>query len=182
MAPVAREEEPANIALAERMEGLIERQHTLLIAAQENQHRADQHRLVLHDPDITEYPINSNVLYTPPTGRDNKLIPKHKGPYQVRGSFNGQANKDSYTQLASLHIRSCLHQSNQYCPTELTTVCSGTNSRSSWRSSSKIHYGILVQWTGYAEDSKQIKTHIHNLRPFTFDPVYTNPTSIAQQN
>jgi len=129
MAPVAREEEPANIALAERMEGLIERQHTLLIAAQENQHRADQHRLVLHNPDITEYPINSYVLYTPSIGRDNKLIPQHKGPYQVRGSFNGQAHKDSYTQLASLHIRSCLHQSNQYCPTELTTVHSETNIR-----------------------------------------------------
>ena len=60
MTPVAREGEPANIALAERMEGWIERQHILLIAAQENQHRADQRRLVLHDPDyITEYPINS---------------------------------------------------------------------------------------------------------------------------
>jgi len=86
MTPVAREGEPANIALAGRMEGWIERQHTLLIAAQENQHRADQHRLVLHDPDdITEYTINSYVLYTPPTGRDNKLVPKHKGPYQVVG-------------------------------------------------------------------------------------------------
>jgi len=34
-----------------------------LFAAQENQRQADQHRLVLHDPDITEYPINSYVLY-----------------------------------------------------------------------------------------------------------------------
>ena len=34
MTPVAREGEPANIALAERMEGWIKRQHTLLIAAQ----------------------------------------------------------------------------------------------------------------------------------------------------
>jgi len=50
MAPVVREEEPANIALAERMDEWIERQHTLLIAAQENQHQEDQHRLVLHDP------------------------------------------------------------------------------------------------------------------------------------
>jgi len=33
---------------------------------------------VLHDPDeITEYPINSYVLYTPPTGRDNKLVSRH---------------------------------------------------------------------------------------------------------
>jgi len=59
LASVVREGEPANIALAERMDAWIERQHTLLIAAQENQYQADQHRLVLHDPDITEYPVNS---------------------------------------------------------------------------------------------------------------------------
>ena len=75
MTAVVREGEPANINLSERMEEWIERQHVLLRAAQENQQQADQHRIVLHDPDeITEYPINSYVLYTPPTGRDNKLI------------------------------------------------------------------------------------------------------------
>jgi len=83
LAPVVREGEPANIALAERMDAWIERQHTLLIAAQENQHRADRHRLVLHDPDMTEYRVNSYVLYTPPSGPDNKLVARHKGPYQV---------------------------------------------------------------------------------------------------
>jgi len=77
LAPVVREGEPANIALTERMDAWIERQHTLLIAAQENQHRADRHRLVLHDP------VNSYVLYTPPSGPDNKLVARHKGPYQV---------------------------------------------------------------------------------------------------
>jgi len=122
MAPVVRE--PANIALAE----WIEHQHTLLIAAQENQHRADQHRLVLHGLDITEYPINSYVLYTPATGRDNKLIPRHKGPYQVIGR-----NISIY--IIEDHLR-----------------------------------------------GKQIKTHIHNLHPFTYDPIYTNPVDIAQQN
>ena len=25
------------------------------------------------------------IQYTPPTGRSNKLLPKHKGPYQVLG-------------------------------------------------------------------------------------------------
>jgi len=49
----------------------------------DNQHQADQHRLVLHDPDITEYPVNSNVLYTPPTGRDIKVISIYKGPYHI---------------------------------------------------------------------------------------------------
>ena len=55
------------------MDEWISRQHTLLMAAQENQHRSD------------EYPINSYVLYIPPMGRSNKLLPKHRGPYQVIG-------------------------------------------------------------------------------------------------
>jgi len=50
LAPVVREGEPANKAFAERMDAWIERQYTLFIAAQENQHRADRHRLVVHDP------------------------------------------------------------------------------------------------------------------------------------
>ena len=75
--------------LSDRMDEWISRQHTLLIAAQENQHRSDQHHLVENDAEITEYPINSYVLYTPPMGRSNKLLPKHRGPYQVirRGSL-----------------------------------------------------------------------------------------------
>jgi len=129
MTVAVREGEPANINLSARMEEWIERQHVLLRVAQENQQQADQHRIVLHDPDeITEYPINSYVLYTPPTGRDNKLIPKHKGPYQVIG-------RDMSIYIIEDLLR-----------------------------------------------GKQIKTHIHNLRPFTFDPVYTNPVDIAQQN
>jgi len=83
MTPVVKEGEPTNINLAERMDERIDRHLTLLIAAHENQQQADQHRLVLHDPDITEYPVNSYVLYTPPSGRDNKLVARHKGPYQV---------------------------------------------------------------------------------------------------
>ena len=61
------------------MDKRISRQHTLLIAAQENQHRSDQHHLVENDA------INSYVLYTPPMGRSNKLRPKHRGLYQVIG-------------------------------------------------------------------------------------------------
>jgi len=103
------------------MDEWIERQHTLLLALQENQQQADQHRLVLHDSDITEYPIDSYVLYTPPTVRDNKLIPRHKGPYQV------------ISRNMSIYI---------------------------------------------LEDLLRGK-HIKG-RPFTYDPVYTNPVDIAQ--
>ena len=38
-----------------------------------------------NDADITDYPINSYALYTTPMGRSNKLLPKHRGQYQVRG-------------------------------------------------------------------------------------------------
>ena len=67
------------------MDEWISRQRTLLVVAQGNQLKSDQHQLVENDPDITDYPINSYVLYTPPTGRSNKLLSKHKGPYQVLG-------------------------------------------------------------------------------------------------
>jgi len=128
LAAVVREGEPVNIALAERMDAWIERQHTLLIAAQDNQQQADQHRLVLHDPDITEYPVNSYVLYTPPSGHDNKLVARHRGPYQII-----ECNTSIYI------IEDLLRD-------------------------------------------KRITTHVHNFRPFIYDPAYTNPTSIVQQN
>jgi hypothetical protein len=38
---------------------------------------------VEYDPAITEYPVNSYVLFTPPVGRSDKLLPRHRGPYQV---------------------------------------------------------------------------------------------------
>ena len=77
----------SDTSLSDRMDEWSSRQHTLLIVAQENQLKSDQHQLVENDPDITDYPINSYVLYTPPTGRSNKLLPKHKGPYQVLGRY-----------------------------------------------------------------------------------------------
>ncbi len=110
------------------MDEWISRLHTLLIVAQENQLKSDQHQLVESDPDITDYPINSYVLYTPPTGRSNKLLPKHKGPYQVLGR-----NQSVYT------------------------------------------IEDLVR-------GKQIRTHVHNLRPFIFNPTQVDPQDIAQQN
>jgi hypothetical protein len=70
------------------MDEWISRQHTLLIAAQDNQHRSDQHHLVENNAEITEYPINSYVLYTPPMGRSNKLLPKHRYNLGINPSIN----------------------------------------------------------------------------------------------
>ena len=68
------------------------------------------------------------MLYTPPMGRGNKLLPKHRGPYQVRG------RKQSIYFIEDLVL------------------------------------------------GKQIKTHVHNLRPFLFNPQRVNPQEVAQQN
>ncbi len=61
-------------------------------------------------------------------GRSNKLLLKHKGPYQVRG-----------------------------------------------RRQSVYIIEDLVR-------GKQIKTHVHNLRPFLFNPAQVDPQDVAQQN
>ena len=106
----------------------ISRQHTLLVVAQETQLQCDQHKVVENDADITDYPVNSYVLYTPPVGRSNKLLPKHRGLYQVRG------RKQSIYIIEDLVL------------------------------------------------GKQIKTHVHNLRPFIFSPTRVTPGEIAQQN
>ena len=60
------------------MDECISRHHTLLVVAQQIQLQRDQHQLVENDPQLI-------CLYTPSTGRSNKLLPKHKGPYQVQG-------------------------------------------------------------------------------------------------
>jgi len=68
------------------------------------------------------------VLFTPPVGRGNKLLPKHRGPFQVMEKTD------------SIYI--------------IEDLVSG----------------------------KRITTHIHNLRPFIYDPIRTNPLTVAQHN
>ncbi len=75
LAPIDRSVDSSDTSLSDRMDEWISRQHTLLIVARENQQQSDQHRLVENDAEITDYPINSYVLYTPPMSRSNKLLP-----------------------------------------------------------------------------------------------------------
>ena len=70
-------------AACDRYDSWIEKQYTLLKAAQANHSKSDYHLLVEYDPRITEYPIHSYVLFIPPVGRSNKMLPRHRGPYQV---------------------------------------------------------------------------------------------------
>jgi hypothetical protein len=71
------------IALSDRMDDWISKQSVLVQVARDRQTKSDFHALVEYDPAITEYPENSYVLFTPPVGRSDKLLPRHRGPYQV---------------------------------------------------------------------------------------------------
>ena len=71
------------VALSDRMDEWISRQSALITVVRDKQSKTDFHALVEYDPAITEYPINSYVLFTPPVGRSDKLLPRHRGPYQV---------------------------------------------------------------------------------------------------
>jgi hypothetical protein len=95
------------------------------------EHQLQEHQLQSEEPGddseeeekgTTNYPVNSYVLYTPPMSRNNKLLPKHKGPQE------------------SIHTTEDLVR------------------------------------------GKQIKTHVHNLRAFIFNPTQVNPLEVAQQN
>ncbi len=56
------------------MDKWIAGKNVLLKVARDKQSKTDFHALV-------EY--NSYVLFTPPVGRSDKLLPRHRGPYQV---------------------------------------------------------------------------------------------------
>jgi len=69
-----------------------------------------------------------DVLFTPPVGRSNKLLPRHRGPFQVMDKT------DSIYTIEDL------------------------------------------------VNGKRITTHIHNLRPFVYDPDHTSPLTVALHN
>ena len=110
------------------MDNWVARQHTFLTVAQAHLLQSDSHLHVEYDPRITEYPVHSYVLFTPPVGRDKKLLPNHCGPFHVMDKSDS-----IYTiEDQALDLR--------------------------------------------------ITTHIQNLRPFIYDPIRTNPLTVAQHN
>ena len=54
------------IALSDRMDELISKQNTLIKVASKKQSKTDHHALVEYDPAVTEYPINSYLLFISP--------------------------------------------------------------------------------------------------------------------
>ena len=114
MSSVSSGIDSSDTSLSDRMDEWISRQHTLLVVAQESQLQSDQHKVVENDADITDYPINSYVLYTPPMGRSNKLLPKLKdgsSPYTSLKISPRQADQDSCSQSATLPFQSSASQS-----------------------------------------------------------------------
>ena len=111
LTPVQSNVDSSDISLSDRLDEWISPQHTLLLVAQEHQLQTDQHKVVENDPDVTDYPVNSYVLYTPPMGRSNKLLARHKGPYPVIGKrqsiyiIKGLVDQDSCSQSATLCIQ-----------------------------------------------------------------------------
>jgi len=65
------------IVLSDTMVDWIAKQYTLITLAQEKQLQSDSHALVQYDDRITEYPVHAYVLFTPPVGRSDNLLPRH---------------------------------------------------------------------------------------------------------
>ena len=59
------------VALSDTIDVWIAKRHTLIMISRDTQLASDAHALVEYDPRITEYPVHSYVLFTPPVGRSN---------------------------------------------------------------------------------------------------------------
>ena len=75
MSLVSSHIDSSDTSLSDRMDEWISRQHTLLVVAKETELQSDQHKVVENDAEVTDYPFNSYVLYTPPTGCDKSYFP-----------------------------------------------------------------------------------------------------------
>ena len=78
----------------------VARQSTLVRVARDKQLQTDYHTLVEFNPIITEYPVNSYVLFTSPVGRSDKLLPLYD-----RGLGQRQAHHHSYPQPSAIQLR-----------------------------------------------------------------------------
>lgn len=63
----------STIELSDYMSKMLAQQASLIEVAQETQLKHDTHHLSIFDSDFTEYPINSYVLLSPPSGDRPKL-------------------------------------------------------------------------------------------------------------
>ena len=69
--------------LNEHLKHMLERQSAYIKVAQETQREFDTHHMSRNDPELSDFPVNSYVLWENPAGGRNKLQTKLQGPYQV---------------------------------------------------------------------------------------------------
>ena len=145
------------------MDEWIARQHTLITVARDTQLASDAHALVEYDPRITEYPVHSYVLFTPPVGRSNKLLPRHRGPYQVMEKTDSiyviedlVSGKHTTTHIHNLRdvckylLASSIYLSINSSPTQRTGVHCRVDHRPPWEPQSTILWlsnsAKLLRW------------------------------------
>jgi transposase InsO family protein len=69
--------------LNDHVEQMLERQRAYIEVAQKTQRDYDTHHMSEFDPEFTDYPVNSYVLWSNPAGTRSKIHAKLQGPYQV---------------------------------------------------------------------------------------------------
>lgn len=151
--------------LNEHVAQMLERQRILIEVARETQNKFDSHHMSEADPELTEYPINSYVLFNDPAGNRNKLQTKKRGPFQI---VNRVDDTYSIENLVNHKIRDT-HVSNltpfYFDPERINPVEVATHDSQEFviekilsHTGSKNRYGqmkFLVRWLGYPpeEDS-----------------------------
>ena len=71
--PPTQAKSSGQFALSDTMDEWVARQSSLVRVARDKQLQTDFHALVEFDPSIVEYPVNSYVLFTPPSDGQSKL-------------------------------------------------------------------------------------------------------------
>ena len=99
---------------------------------------------VEYDPIITEYPVNSYVLFTPPVGRSDKLFSRHRGPYQVIERMNFiYTNEDLVNgKRITTHIHSLRPMNYNPDRTSPLSVARQNNHQPPKQSQQKVYNGV----------------------------------------
>lgn len=110
--------------LNEHLQKMLEAQSTLIKVAQETQMEFDTHHMSRNDPELSDFPINSYVLWDNPAGGRNKMQTKLQGPYQVVARQGDDIiiqdliqHKDVITHISN--VREFLFDSNRTDPKEI---------------------------------------------------------------
>jgi hypothetical protein len=91
--------------ISQYMQQVIDRQKLLIEIARETQQKHDLHHMrstARQNGEITSFPVNSYVLFTPPEGRKDKFQPRKLGPFRV---VSVEGSKYTIADLISHRVR-----------------------------------------------------------------------------